>query len=182
MSTLAKAPPRITFEEFERLYAHSDRAFEYWHGKVVEKAVPTWLHSVLQAVLLQMLYEAGYFTGSETDLRLSREFAPRPDVMATRHAPQETRYPTQPQEVEIVVEVLSPDDTVAEVNQKCQEYVALGVAQIYVADPESQSAWMWNPERRQLDRVETWTLTNGHVITMADVWLQLQARSGRSKA
>jgi Uma2 family endonuclease len=165
----------ITFEEFQRRYAGSGRAVEYWHGEVVEKSVPTWLHSVLQAVLVEALRSAGYKTGPEVDLRLSREFAPRPDVMAGRRS-IETRYPTDPSQVEIVVEVLSPDDKMLDVLAKCKEYVALGIEQVHVADPEGETAWTWNRNRGQLDRTETWVLTNGMEIALADVWREMRER------
>ena len=40
---------------------------------------------------------------------------------------------------ELVVEVLSPDDRAVDVNQKIREYLAIGVAQVWVADPEARS-------------------------------------------
>lgn len=172
MATVA-AP--ITFEEFEQRYAGSGRAVEYWHGEVVEKTVPTWLHAVLQALLAEILQRAGYKAGSEVDLRLSRNFAPRPDVIAGRQSIT-TRYPTQPEEVEIVVEILSPDDKMLAVLEKCERYVALGIKQIFVADPESETAWVWNRERKQLDRTEVWTLTNGEIIRLDGVWREMNER------
>lgn len=39
---------------------------------------------------------------------------------------------------ELVVEVLSPDDRPADVDQKIREYLAIGVAQVWVADPEAR--------------------------------------------
>lgn len=172
MATIAA--PTLTFEQFERLYAGSDRAVEYWHGEVIEKPVPTFLHGLLQALFLEVLRRAGYKTAPEVDLRLSRDFAPRPDVIATRQSIP-TRYPTLPREVEIVIEVLS-DDQMTLLLAKCQEYVDLGVEQIYVADPESETAWIWNRERRQLDRTDQWTLTNGAVIELADIWREMNER------
>jgi len=165
----------LTLEEFERRYAGSDRPYEYWHGEIIEKAVPTWLHSVLQALITDLLREAGYKAGPEVDLRLDRDFAPRPDVMAGRQS-IETRYPTEPGQVEIVVEILSPDDPMTRVLAKCEEYVRIGIQQVYVADPESETGWMWNRERRQLDRTQEWKLTNGSIIVLADVWRQMQER------
>jgi Uma2 family endonuclease len=173
MATIAA--PTLTLEEFERLYAGSDRAVEYWHGEVIEKAVPTWLHGLLQALFVDVLRRAGYKTAPEVDLRLSREIIPRPDVMAGRQSIL-THYPTQPQEVEIVIEVLSPEDKMARLLVKCADYVDLGIEQIYVADPESETAWIWNRERRQLDRTDQWTLTNGAAIELADVWHELRER------
>jgi Uma2 family endonuclease len=96
-------------------------------------------------------------------------------VMAGRQS-IETRYPTQPREVEMVVEILSPDDTMVRVLAKCEEYVRIGVAQVYVADPESETARIWDRERKQLDRVDEWTLTNGATVVLADVWRQMHER------
>jgi Uma2 family endonuclease len=130
---------------------------------------------VLQALLAELFREAGYKAGPEVGLRLDREFAPCPDVMAGRQS-IETRYPTQPREVEMVVEILSPDDTMVRVLAKCEEYVRIGVAQVYVADPESETARIWDRERKQLDRVDEWTLTNGATVVLADVWRQMHER------
>jgi Uma2 family endonuclease len=167
--------PRISLEEFERRYASSDRAHEYWHGEVIEKPVPTWLHSVLLMILGEVLNRAGYKVGGDIDLRLDPEFAPRPDVAAGRRS-IDTRYPTQASEIEIVIEILSPEDAMTRVLAKCQEYARIGIEQIYVADPESETAWIWNHERRQLDRVDSWVLTNSQTVLMADLWSELRVR------
>ena len=165
--------PTLTIEEFELRYAHSDRAYEFWHGKVVEKSMPTWLHSVLQMILGEFLRRAGYKAGAELDLRFDPQFAPRPDVAAGRQSIR-TKYPTDPSQIEIVVEILSPDDTMSQLLAKCAEYVRIGIEQIYVADPESETAWEWDRERRQLNRVEAWTLTNGVTIDLAEVWREFR--------
>ncbi len=165
----------LTLTEFERLYAASDRAYEYWHGEAVEKGMPTWLHGLLQMIVGELLHRAGYRVCPELDLRLDPQFAPRPDIAAGRRSIR-TRYPTQPGEIEIVVEILSPDDAMSRVLAKCGEYVRIGIEQVYVADPESETAWQWNRDRRQLDRVETWLLTNGQTIALADVWRELAER------
>ena len=172
---MATTAPPLTFSEFERLYAGSDRAYEYWHGEAIEKAVPTWLHGLLQMVVGEFLYRAGYKACPELDLRLDEEFAPRPDVAATRKS-LPTPYPTERGQIEIVVEILSPADTMARVLAKCEEYMRIGIGQVYVADPESETAWQWSRERRQLDRVEIWTLTNGKTLIMTEVWLELRKR------
>ena len=173
MATTSALP--LTLAEFERRYASSDRPYEYWYGEAIEKGTSTWSHSLLQVILLEHLRVAGYKGGPELDLRLDPHFAPRPDVAAGRRSVP-TPYPTKPEEVEIVVEVLSPDDAMSRVLAKCEEYVRIGIEQVYVADPESQTAWQWDRERKQLNRVETWTLTNGKTIMLADVWRELQKR------
>ena len=172
---MATTTPPLTFEEFELRYAAAERAYEFWYGEAVEKGMPTWLHGLLLVIIAELLARAGYKVASELDLRLDPQFAPRPDVAAGRRSIV-TRYPTEPGEIEIVVEILSPDDAMSRLFAKCEEYVRIGIDQIYVADPESESAWQWNRERRQLDRVQTWALTNGESIVLADAWRELRAR------
>ena len=46
---------------------------------------------------------------------------------------------------ELVVEVLSPDDRAVDVNQKIREYLAIGVVQAWVADPEARSISVHSP-------------------------------------
>jgi Uma2 family endonuclease len=44
---------------------------------------------------------------------------------------------------ELVVEILSPDDTMQDMNQKLREYFAIGVRLVWVADPESRSVFAY---------------------------------------
>jgi Uma2 family endonuclease len=44
---------------------------------------------------------------------------------------------------EIVVEVLSPEDRAVDVNQKLREYFAIGVAQVWVADPQARAVTVY---------------------------------------
>jgi Uma2 family endonuclease len=171
MATLATTAP-LTLEEFHVRYANSERVCEYWFGEAVEKAVPTWLHSLVQGILTEMLRRAGYRSAPELELRIDARFEPRPDVSATRHRVQ-GRYPTAPREIEIVVEVLSPEDAMTRVYAKCGHYEGLGIEQVFVVDPENRTAWQWNSELGQLDRKTAWLLTNGHRIELSDVWSQL---------
>ena len=170
----ATVPPALTLEQFRERFADSDRAYEYWFGEAVEKPVPTWLHAIVQVLIADALRRAGYRVGSELDLRVDPQFQPRPDVSATRKRIGGP-YPTSPEEIEIVVEVLSPDDKQTRVYQKCLHYHRLGILQLFVIDPETRTAWQWNRDLRQLDRRDAWELTNGQSIQMADLWQQLEA-------
>ncbi len=69
----------ISVEEFEKHY-EGQHGVEYWFGKVVHKHVPTWVHSILQVQLGELLRNCGHFSGSELTLRTDRHWQPRPDV------------------------------------------------------------------------------------------------------
>jgi Uma2 family endonuclease len=165
----------ISPEEFHARYAH-EHGYEYWFGEVVTKTVPTWLHAILQSLLAEIFYEQGYFSGSELDLRISRDFQPRPDVAASLTL-ESTDYPTKP--IDIVAEILSPDDPAGKVLEKCRHYAALGIAQIYIFDPIERSALRWNAARQELEQISELTLTNGSIVSAASIFARFDERLKR---
>ncbi len=172
MATVAQIP----LEEFQNRYS-GESGYEYWFGEVVRKGVPTWLHAILQSLLAQIFSEQGYFAGSELDLRISPDFQPRPDVAASLDLESST-YPTKP--IDIVAEILSPDDLPAKLLEKCRHYAKLGIRQIYVFDPLERTAAMWNPIEQQLDRIDHLTLTNGSVVSVGTIFNRFDQRLKRS--
>lgn len=165
----------VSLEEFQTRYANQG-AYEYWFGEVVEKSVPTWLHAMLQGLLVEIFYEQGYFSGSELDLRISRDFQPRPDVAASLQLESES-YPTKP--IDIVAEILSPDDSEHQVLEKCQHYAHLGIAQIFVLDPVERWAAEWDKNASVLRRVSELKLTNGTSVSVAEIFVRFDQRLKR---
>ncbi len=165
----------ISPEEFHARFAH-EHGYEYWFGEVVTKTVPTWLHAIMQSLLAEIFYEQGYFSGSELDLRISRDFQPRPDVAASLNL-ETTGYPTKP--IDIVAEILSPDDPAGKVLEKCQHYAALGIPQIYVFDPIERSASRWNVAQQLLEQISDLNLTNGTVVPVESIFARFDQRLKR---
>ncbi|HEX4167935.1 MAG TPA: Uma2 family endonuclease [Bryobacteraceae bacterium] len=139
-SGMAAVAEKLTFSEFQSKYKRDERSYEYWYGEAVPKAMPTWIHGLLQVIIAGLLNEAGYEAGSEVELRIVPGAHPKPDVIATRDAVEET-YPTKA--VEVVVEILSEDDPALYVLEKCQAYQTWGFAYIYVVNPESRQVLRW---------------------------------------
>ncbi|MGA8025842.1 MAG: Uma2 family endonuclease, partial [Bryobacteraceae bacterium] len=63
----------------------------------------------------------------------------------------EQPYPTKP--VDIVAEILSPDDAMTKVFDKCRNYARIGIPQMFVFDPESKTAWERSRETDNLERI-----------------------------
>lgn len=162
----------VSLEEFHTRYAN-EGACEYWFGEVVQKSLPTWLHAILQGLLAEIFYEQGYFAGSELDLRISHNFQPRPDVAASLQL-ESTGYPTKP--IDIVAEILSPDDVELRMLEKCRHYQELGIAQIYVFHPVERWAAQWNAATGKLERVSELKLTNGSIVGVNEIFVRLDDR------
>lgn len=170
MGVMAVATAGLTLEEFNAQYGN-EHGYEYWFGEVVRKGMPTWLHGLLQAVLCEFFYKLGYISGSEIDLRIDPNWQPRPDVTAALGIEQP--YPTKP--MDIVAEILS-DDPMTRVFEKCRNYARIGIPQIFVLDPESRTAWEWDREKDNLDRIEKLRLGNGSTVEVNEIWAELDAR------
>jgi Uma2 family endonuclease len=172
---MATAPQTVlTLEEFDQRYG-SEPGWEYWFGEAVRKPVPTWYHGVLQVVLANLLFEAGYFAGGEIDLKVDPRWQPRPDVLAASAI--DGRYPTKP--VDLVIEILS-DDQFRYLHDKCRHYKRIGIQRIYVADPDERRLWQWNPERDSLDPSETIILPNGTALAGSLIWTEFEKRISRA--
>lgn len=137
---MAATADRLSSAEFERKYGHSDMAYEYWRGEAIPKGMPTWIHGFLQSLLCNLLNAAGYKTGGDVELRIAVDAHPRPDVIATK-GKLEIPYPTRA--VEVAIEILSPDDPMPHILQKCSAYLEWGFELIYVVDPENRNIYRW---------------------------------------
>ncbi|HTU46614.1 MAG TPA: Uma2 family endonuclease [Terriglobales bacterium] len=170
MATVAE---KLSFLEFQAKYeSDDDTSYEYWCGEAIKRSMPTWIHGALQAIISELLRKAGYIAGSEVELRIVPDAHPKPDVIATSRD-IEVPYPTKA--VDVVVEILSENDAMAYVLEKCQAYQDWGFQYIYVV----------NAGRRQLLR---WTGTALEIsneltsIPAARIWERLDEAMGRRSA
>lgn len=168
---MATTPQLLTLEEFRSRYGQQKPYFEYWFGEAIQKTSPTWLHSVLQGIIGEALRRAGYKSGSEVELRIDPQWEPVPDLIGTLKSIKD--YPTEP--VEIVVEILSPEDKVMYVMKKCHHYERIGTEKIFVLDPIEKLAWQWNSG--SLEAVTQLLLPNGARVALDDVWRQLDEQA-----
>jgi Uma2 family endonuclease len=170
-SGMAAVAEKLTFLEFQQKYEHGDRAYEYWYGEAKPKGMATWIHGLLVGIFIQLLNEAGYISGSDVELRVIPEAHPRPDVIATR-GDIEDPYPTKA--VDVVVEILSKDDSASYVLEKCQAYEAWGFEYIYVVNPESRHVFRWTGAALEISA----TVTS---IPVTKIWERLDEVMQRTR-
>ena len=161
----------ISLEDFQRLYASQDKAYEYWFGEPRPKSMPTTLHGILQKIVANLLEDQGYFTGTEIDLHIDLSWQPRPDVIASSQKLKRP-YPTRPENL-FVVEILSPDDRMPDVHEKCENYERIGIAPVFILHPESRKGWVWSTEQQNTERVTILQLPGGTVLDLNKVWQRL---------
>ena len=165
------AHPYLTLEEFDRLYGDGKPYHEYWFGEAIPKAMPVWLHGLLQGILVRVLRDIGFVSAPEVRLALSEEARLIPDVIATSK-PSRMAYPTEP--FDIAIEILSPSDSMQYVLRKCRMYSKWGITHIFVFDPEDRTAQEWNHLKGCLEPLESLRFESRPDVPVATIWHELE--------
>ncbi len=116
---------------------------EYIDGEVRERNVGKWEHARIQWLL------AGWFLNHELSwnvigsteqrIRISPTRVRVPDLVVVRPGPQPDILVAPPL---LVIEILSPDDTYSDLQDRCQDYRNMGVETVWIIDPKTRSGRM----------------------------------------
>jgi len=142
---------RTTLAEFLAL-PETKPYLELMDGEVLEKTMPSRIHSRIVAYLVSVLWEylAHSQEGSvDTELRHiedEEEWVFLPDVSVTRS--ERSRPPIESEGPEtalpdLAIEVLSPDDRPGRVQRRIAHYMRSGVVLLWVIDPEAEKVTVW---------------------------------------
>lgn len=142
----------ISLSEYLQTSYRPDR--EYGDGELRERNVGKWEHARTMAVL------AGWFRSRESQWGLIAGLSPRvkispnrvrvPDVAVVLPRPQPDVLIEPPL---LVIEILSPDDTYSDTQERAQDYRNMGVETIWIIDPKNRSGRMctgsqWTESKR----------------------------------
>jgi len=93
--------------------------------------------------------------------------------------PEETEETYQSRPVAVAIEILSPSDRFALVDQKCRKYADWGVPDILLFDPINHIAWRWAPEYSGLVPITgsySFRSKPGAALILKDVFQQLEEK------
>ena len=120
---------------------------EYVDGLIVQRNVGKRKHSLTQtqlaAALMKVLEQTPWIALVEQRVRITETRVRIPDLcVVSRHDEEEivTKPPL------LCVEVLSPDDRWKRVSASVGDYLEMGVACVWVVDPYSRRAWIYDEE------------------------------------
>jgi Uma2 family endonuclease len=145
---------QLTLEEFLAL-AEGDVYYEFVDGQAVSKVSPKYFHSALQAALLLLIRawcKGKGRVGAEWAILLKRQgkdWAPLPDLtyISYERLPKSwKRNEACPAIPELVIEIISPDQTIKEFEEKAKDYLVAGVSRVWVIDPEVMSIRVFLPD------------------------------------
>jgi Uma2 family endonuclease len=132
---------QIPVSEYLDTSYHPDR--EYIDGELRERNVGKWQHARIQWLI------AGWFMNHELAWDVVGSTEQRMQVSPTRIriADLAVLRPGTQQDILtdpplLVIEVLSPDDTYSDLQERSQDYRAMGVENVWIIDPRTRSGRM----------------------------------------
>lgn len=140
---MASATTLISPAEYLATSHSPDR--EYVDGYVIERNLGQKNHSKLQMAI------AAYFYSRRVEWQIAvwpeqriqtKPYRYRvPDICVTFGEPDEQVFTKPPY---LCIEILSPDDRIADAAAKAEEYLAAGVPFVWLIEPETLSGWIYN--------------------------------------
>ena len=144
----------LTLEEFWAL-PKGETAYELVDGKAIPKVSPKEFHSTLTFALTTLLTRWAKSRGrvrlewALTLKRNGRDWSPVPEVtyVSYERLPQSIfRNQACPVPPELVIEIISPGQTMKEFEEKARDYFNAGVTRVWVVDPEALSIIAFFPD------------------------------------
>ena len=170
---LRPTPGTATVADVEAIRLHECRLCELVDGVLVEKTVGASEsslalllgHFLLNFVLPRRL---GVVLGPDGTIRLNPTLVRIPDVsFFSRERLPGGRLPAEAIPLlvpDLAVEVLSPSNTTAEMDQKLRDYFAAGVLLVWYLDPKQKTVRVYEAVDRVTTLDETGTLDGGAVL------------------
>jgi Uma2 family endonuclease len=137
----------ISVEEYLRTSYRPD--CDYVDGKVVERSLGEKSHAKLQRAVLLFLSarerERGIWAIQEQGVQVSAKRFRIPDICVTLGEPPEQIFTKPPF---ICIEILSPEDRWPRVQERIDDFLAMGVPYVWVLDPSTKTAYSATPSQR----------------------------------
>jgi Uma2 family endonuclease len=182
-------PGQATEDDLLRVHDSEGRLCELIDGVLVEKTVG-YFESRVAVALIAFLesfldqHDLGIVLGPDGTLRILPDQVRVPDVafLSWDHFPNRI-LPAQPVPSlapDLAVEVLSEGNTYGEMERKLDEYFLAGVKLVWMIDPESQLAEVYDTRNNRRTITSTEKLDGGRVLPGFELSLaQLFAKAGR---
>ena len=131
----------LSIEEYLNTSFHPDR--EYIDGEVIERNVGKQKHSYAQSRITMWFgrpeQARRFFPLPELRSQVTNTRVRIPDVTVVELPLPEEEILTSPPW--LCIEIMSPDDTMASMQDRIDDYIAFGISNIWVIDPWKNRGW-----------------------------------------
>jgi Uma2 family endonuclease len=156
----------VSIEEYLSTSWDPDR--EYVDGRLIERNVGELDHSYLQGIIYSAMQKRGLYSFVELRVQVRANRFRIPDVAAVRGSRPSGRFLRQPPY--IVVEILSREDRAGDIDDKVDDYIELGVENIWVVDPRRLRVTIRTREGSRICRDRVETLDGEVLIPLAEIF------------
>jgi len=169
----------VPLSEYLQTSYRPDR--DWIDGEVKERNVGEVQHGSVQKFFIR------YFGSREEELNILVWPEQRVQVMATRFRVPDVTVMSASAPFEAIItvapilciEILSKDDRMSEIEERAQDYLAMGVPMVWIVDPKTRTAFQKN--KLGLEAVEELTLPNQGVrVAVAKVFAELDRLEGKA--
>ncbi len=149
---------------------------DYIDGQVLERNLGETPHSGLQIYLAMILRANRNIWNirpyTEQRVQISEKRFRIPDICAMR--PGDPPGPILRTAPLLCIEIYSPRDTARTMQDRIDDYLALGVPNIWLIDPARRLAWTADPNGQHPLATEAFTIEHTPIqIPLADLWAEL---------
>jgi Uma2 family endonuclease len=164
MATTVAPAALISLEEYMATSYRPDR--EYIAGEVRERNTGKWEHARLQN-LLGSWFNAneavwGVLSATEWRTQVSQTRVRIPDLVLVKEGPQEDVLADPPV---LIVEILSPDDSYSDTQERASDYRRMGVVTVWIIDPKTRTG------RYCVDDI--WTAADRLIVPGTPIFVEL---------
>lgn len=151
---MIKARSKLTLQEFLAM-SEEDVIYEFVDSQAIPKVSPKLFHSVSQSTLWILIGAWCRGRGrviQEWAVLLKRnqqDWAPVPDLtyISYKRLPSSwKRNEACPVPPELVIEIISPSQTLKEFEDKAKDYFGAGVSRVWIVDPEAINIKVFYPD------------------------------------
>lgn len=145
---------------------------EYVDGHLIQKSMPTWQHGILQAWIASLILRLypRFVVGSEVRAHLRPTEFRVPDILVDLPANVNSSYAEQP--AYLCIEILSPEDRLGAMFEKCERYHDWGVPHCWIIDPQKRKSWTYPCSGEPAEATNE--LTAGEIVlSVTDIFSRL---------
>lgn len=138
--------PATLVSEAEYLRSSYDPDVDYVDGVLEERNVGEFDHSILQGEINRWVMnhcrQLSLFSCVELRMRVRDGRYRIPDVVIVRKLPRTPILEIPPL---VAIEILSPEDRLSRIQQRIDDYLAMGTPFVWLIDPDTRRAWVYRP-------------------------------------
>ena len=145
---MAAAAVSVPVSVYEYLHSVYESDLDYVDGVLEERNVGEFDHQALQRAFLLafagMERTFGFYTAIALRVQVAATRYRVPDICLLEASRLPKRIATEPPM--LCIEVLSPEDRFGRTREKCEDYLRMGVPEVWVIDPEQRKAHVLTPD------------------------------------